>query len=165
MRNDKFDLDIVEITVTSQGRRVWMTLRTSTVDVDQKRTRKETRMLKLDMGVKPTWDEMKRLAGVMANYVMAPDRRHVRPPKALVWREVAFDGPQTHDHGEQADGRAMPMDPLPLFDGLQDPPPSSTILPGPSGRGKSAPRSGSDPRPEPVVRRLGARGGRGTPGT
>lgn len=164
MAANQYDLDIVEITVTSQGRRVWMTFRTSTVDVDNKRTRRETRMVKMDMALTPSWDEMIRLAGVMANFVIRPDRRHIRPPKALVWREMAFDGPETHNHGEDVDGRAMPMDPLPLFEGVTDPPATSTIEAARSGRGRAAPRSGSASAREPSIRDLRTGHSRSLPG-
>ena len=154
MADKNTDLRIVEITVTAQRRRVWMTFRTSVIDINNNRKRLETRMVKMDMGVPPTDIEMVRLAGVMANFVIRPDQRHIRPPKALVWRELDFGDDRTHDHGEDVDGRSMPMDPLPLFEGVTDPPSTSTIEAASQGREKTAPRSGSASAREPQIRDL-----------
>lgn len=158
------DLRIVEITVATQKRSTWLTFRSSTIDGNNKRNRRETVMVKLEFPVPPTDVEMIRLAGVMANYVISPDQRHVRPPKALVWRQVALEGPETHDHGEGVDGRQLPMDPLPLFEGLRDQPDSSTILSDPPGQGKSAARSASASAREPRIRSLGKGKSRSLPG-
>lgn len=155
MRTSPIDMYITEITVMSQGRKVWLTYRTSVVDHNQKRERLETRMVKMEMPVPITVTEAARLAGVMANYVIPPEVRHVKPPKALVWREVAFGNDVTHDHGTDVDDRQMPMDPLPLEGGFPGPEKQATILEGPKGQGKSAPRSGSDSAREPVLRQLG----------
>jgi len=164
MRNQKYDMRIVEITVAQQNRRVWLTYRLSQTDGGTNRDRLDTVMVKMDMAQPCTDVELLRLAGTMANYVISPSQRYVTAPKALVWRQVSLGNDVTRDHGKSVDDRHMPIDPLPLDGGFPDGPDGSTILSGPKGEGQPAAKRRSASAREPQIRKLGGSGARSLPG-
>src|SRR5215831_4903159 len=116
------DIRVVEVTASTQHNTVWLYCRTWSHQGTALRQAQTTRVVKMVMPLQVTDEELLKLAAVMANFCTDPGRRHLRPPKALVWREMATGDVMTQEHGEERDSRHMPMDPLPLERGFTSEP-------------------------------------------
>lgn len=157
MKDTAKDTRVVEVYVSCTGtkvnltwRRWWHKLGTA------ERRDQQTRMVRAVVPVPLTNDDMCKYAEAMARFCVDPRNRAFKPPTSLVWREVPFGADETHEHGDDRDGKPFPMDPLPLFNGSTEPRTDSTILSGAKPE-KSQPAVGrrSTAR-EPVTRKLGA---------
>jgi len=157
MKPTSKDTRVAEVYASATGNKITLTCRVwwhkfGTAAVQDK----ETRMVRCVLPVPPTNDDILKYLEAMARFCVAPAKRAFRPPNSLVWREVAFGEDETHEHGEDRDGKPFPMDPLPLFNGSTDPDRPDTILPGgqPGKSARAKPASAS--AREPQIRKLGA---------
>ena len=97
---------------------------------------------------------MNRYAYAMAFWVIDPQKRHIRAPRFLRWRQLATGDQMTSEHGSDVDDRQMAMDLLPLDGGWREPPQPSTIMSGRVGReGSVAKRPRFSPK-APTVRNM-----------
>lgn len=151
------DTRVCEVYASTVGSKVTLTFRSWWHKLGEAERRdQETRMVRAVMEVPLTNDDLIKYVEAMARFCVDPRKRAFRPPNSLVWREVAFGQDETHEHGEDRDGKPFPMDPLPLFSGSTEPVDRSTILTGAKPE-KSAPakRASASAR-EPQIRKLGA---------
>ena len=118
------------------------------------RQKAETRIVVGTTGLEPSDDDLSRYAYAMAFWVVDPQRRHIRAPRFLRWRQVAQGEDVTAEHGSDVDDRQMAMDLLPLDGGWREPPQPSTIMSGRSGRGGSAAKRLRSSPKAPTVRNL-----------
>lgn len=118
----------------------------------------------MQMAVPPTNDELMQYAEHWARFNVDPAKRRFRPPKAMVWRELATGDVMSKEHGEDRDGIAFPMDPLPLEGGFPDPPKPSTVKGAPEAQEGSAAKRLRSSSKEPTVRQLGKGRHRALPG-
>jgi len=144
------DLRTVEVTVAAQRNTVWLTARRAWFDQNNNRHPGKTRMVRMTMDVPPTNDDLVKLVGAMSRFVEDPSRRHFKPPRAVVWREVGTSEPVPPGGGEGGENTPADMDPLPLDDGLTSGDTGSTIdtppAPVKAVRAKRARASARDPR-------------------
>lgn len=154
----------VEITVSCQRNTVWLWCRTATIAASGAKKPRDTRVIRMTMATEPTNDELLQYAEAMARFCVDPSRRRFRPPKAMVWREVATGDVQSSEHGESRDGRPFPMDELPVEGGFPEPPKTTTILSGPEGQEGSAAKRLRSSSKEPTTRTLGKGRHRALPG-
>lgn len=151
------DTRVVEVYASTVGSKVTLTFRTWWHKAGTAERRdQETRMVRAVVPVPLTNDDLVKYAEAMARFCVDPSKRAFRPPNSLVWREVAFGQDETHEHGEERDGRPFPMDPLPLFNRSTEPVDRSTILSGPEGQEDSPPKAARSSAREPQIRKLGS---------
>jgi hypothetical protein len=154
----------IEITVSCQRLTVWLWCRTATIAASGAKKPRETRVIRMTMAAEPTNDELMQYAEAMARFCVDPARRRFKPPKAMVWREVATGDVQAAEHGEARDGTPFPMDELPVEGGFPAPSKTATILTAAeAGKGSAAKRLRSSPK-EPTTRNLGKGRHRALPG-
>lgn len=156
---------VVEVYASTTGNKVRLTLRTwyhkgGTAECHERKVR----MVLATMPVPLTDDDLLKYAEAMARFCVDPGKRAFRPPNALVWREVGFGDDQTHEHGEDRDGRPFPMEPLPLFDRSTQGPDGATIPMRPEGVKAAPPKAARSSAREPTIRSLGRGRTRSVPG-
>ena len=150
------DLRTVEITVTCVRSTLTMYARENWYGPGNTKHHVNTRVVRATLQCPPTNDELVKYAQAMARWCTEPRTRAFRPPKAVVWREVATGLDETREHGTERDGRDFIPAPLPLQGGWTDSASSSTLPLPPKGAGGSgAKRRRSDAR-EPTIRKMGA---------
>lgn len=156
---------VVEVYASTTGRQVTLTFRRWEHKFGEaQRLNQETRMVRATMPVPLTDDDLIKYVEAMARFCVNPQKRAFRPPNALVWREVAFGADETHEHGEDRDGRHFIADPLPLFDRSTQGPDGATIPMRPEGVGAARPKAARSSAREPTIRSLGRGKTRSVPG-
>lgn len=163
LRNEK--TKVVEVYASMTGLKVRLTARTWWHKFGSpERHDPTTRMVLATMAVPLTDDDLLKYVEAMARFCVNPQKRAFRPPNALVWREVAFGQDETHEHGEQRDGRQFVQQPLPLFDGSTQGPDGATIPMRPEGVGAAPPKAARSSAREPTIRTLGRGRKQSSPG-
>lgn len=154
----------IEITVSCRLTTVWMWCRSAEITAAGARKPRETRVIRMQMASPPTNDELMQYAEGFARFCVDPTKRRFRPPKALVWRELATGDVIAKEHGEDRDGIAFPMDPLPLEGGFPTATERASLSPAlRAGEDSRAKRVRSSAR-EPSTRTLGKGKHRALPG-
>jgi len=155
------DLRSVEITVTCVRSTLTMYARENWYGPGNAKHHVGTRVVRATLQCPPTNDELLKYAQAMARWCTEPRTRAFRPPKAVVWREVATGLDPTQEHGTDRDGRDFIPDPLPLQGGWTEPASTTTVPVAPKAqRAAPAKRAPSSAR-EPRIRKL--QGGRQFP--
>lgn len=157
MKASSKDTRVVEVYASTVGSKVTLTFRSwwHKLGTTERRDQ-ETRMVRAVLPVPLTNDDLIKYCEAMARFCVDPKKRAFRPPNSLVWREVGFGQDETHEHGEDRDGRPFPMDPLPLFVGSTEPVDRATILTAAKAEESAAPKGQSASAREPQIRKLGA---------
>lgn len=144
----------IEITLSCQRLTVWMWCRTATIAASGAKKPRETRVVRMTLAMEPTNDELMQYAESFARFCVDPARRRFRPPKAMVWREVATGDVMSTEHGEERDGIPFPMDPLPLEGGFPEAPGDGKIVSADQAGERSAAKPLRSTAREPSIRNL-----------
>jgi hypothetical protein len=150
------DLRTVEVTVTSVRTTLTMYARTNWYGPGNVKHHVETRVVRATVECPPSNDELLKYAQAMARWCTEPRTRAFRPPRTLVWREVATGLDPVSEHGVERDGRDFVQDPLPLEGGSTTPASTTTVPLAPKGQGERAAQRRPSTARDPMIRKMGA---------
>lgn len=148
------DLRTVEITVSTTRTKAYIYCRRAWYGPGNVKHPGKTRVIVATYPVPLDDTELLKLAQTMAGYCMDPNRRHQKPPSAVVWREAGTSEPVPPGGGEGGEDTPADMDPLPLPGGFPTEEDGSTITTGPAPLKAARPKAARSTARELRVRNL-----------
>jgi hypothetical protein len=152
------DTDLRSITafVSTSRNRVWLNVTRQWYGPGNVKHPGKSRVVVMTMPVPVDDHEMLQLLANMLRYVQDPNRRHIKPPRAVVWREVGTGLPVPPGGGEGGEDTPPDMDELPVDGGFPSAAGDSTITTGPVPVKAASPKATRSSAREPRIRKLGA---------
>lgn len=150
------DLRTVEVTVSTSRNKVWVTARRAWYGPGNAKHPGKTRVVVATYPTPLDDRELLQVLAGMAYYVMDPNKRHMKPPRAVVWREAGSGLPVPPGGGEGGEDTPAEMDPLPIDGGFPTGEEGPTITSGPAPLKAGPPKAARSSAREPRIRRLGS---------
>jgi len=150
------DLRSVEVTISTTRTKAYVYLRRAWYGPGNLKHPGKTRAVVATYQVPLDDTELLKVLQGMILYCMDPNRRHQKPPRAVVWREVGTLEPVPPGGGEGGEDTPAEQMALPLDGGFTEPAESSTIMAEPAPLKAARPKAARSTAREPRVRKLGA---------